>query len=53
MTHSNNLDTSTHPLPQNTPDAFFKHEAVKFLYFFGKVFRLYAVGLHILSAKAS
>jgi len=54
MIRSNNLDTSTHPpLPKNTPDAFFKHEAVKFLYFFGKVFRLYAVGLHILSAKAS
>ena len=47
MIHSNNLDTSTHPpVTEKHPHAFFKHKAVKFLYFFGKVFRLYAVGLH-------
>ena len=34
------------PLPQNTPHAFFKHKAVKILYIFLKVFRLYAVGLY-------
>jgi hypothetical protein len=54
MIRSNNLDTSTPPpLPQNTPHAFFKHKAVKKFLNFEKVFRLHAVGLHIVTAKAN
>jgi hypothetical protein len=43
----------TTPLPQKHPHAFFKHKAKKFFLAFEKVFRLYADGLHIVSAKAS
>ena len=37
----------------NPPDTFFKHKAVKILYFFRNGFRLYAEGLHIVTAKTS
>jgi hypothetical protein len=54
MIYSNNLDTSTHPrYRKNTPMPFFKHKAKKIFLYFGKVFRQYAVGLHIVTAKAS
>jgi hypothetical protein len=35
------------------PYAFFKHKAVKIFLNFEKVFRLHAVGLHIVTAKAN
>ena len=37
------------PLPQKHPHAFFKHKAKKIFLNFEKVFRQYAVSLHIVS----
>ena len=41
------------PVTEKHPHAFFKHKAEKIFLNFEKVFRLYAVGLHIVTAKAS